>query len=163
MNKRNQNSIFYLAPVYRFVQNQILNTAPGISTQLSWQPVPGCQCHWLSTGLPVEIVDEYTVKSWNKFTVAQVPPGEFSPEQNTAILVMKNNPEVIAVMPLEDSNEQWEKIELAFIPMDYWENYGESYSTDKTAMYYPKDFTVVVEIKDSKQKVPATWILQTEE
>lgn len=162
MTKRNQTSVFYWAPVYRYIENNLIYATPGISTQLPWQPTPGCHCHWTNSGLPVEVADEYTASNWQRILVSKVPAGFLSPDINTANLIMKNEARVISVIPTKDASPNWEVIELAIIPEDYWKSYGEFYSNKNSAHYYELD-KVLVELKDKNTKVPPTWILKGDE
>lgn len=160
INTKNLISASYLAPVYRFIQNDIVNTSPGVSTQLIWNPLPGCKCDWFQEGQPVEVVNENTFKNWERIVVAKVPSGELLPTTNTAVLVMKQNPEVILIVIDKAAPKEWERFELALAPEEYWKTYGEFYTNDNTAMYYPEEFKVRVEIKDGTLKVPPTWVLE---
>lgn len=155
---KNLISASYLAPVYKFIQDNNVITAPGVSSQISWSPLPGCKCEWFQEGQPVEIANEYTFKDWKRIQVAKVEPGSILPIINTGMLVMKQDPKILLVMSDESAPKEWERIELALAPEDYWKTYGEFYSNENTAMYYSEDFKVRVEIKDGNLKVPPTWI-----
>lgn len=159
-NTKNLISASYLAPVYRWVQDNTVITSPGVSTQLNWTPLPGCKCHWFQEGQPIEVADENTFKDWKRIRVAKVRPGDLLPITNTGMIVMKQTLEIILVMDDETSPKEWERIELALAPEEYWKDYGEFYTNSNTAIYYPEDFRVKVEIKDGTLKVPPTWILE---
>lgn len=150
----------YLAPAHVY-RNEALQVTrePGVATRMAFQMVPGMSCQWPAS-VRVHVVDDSTPASWERISLACVPAGADLPLEAILGVVIFSSPRVtdpVVYVVNYDDYPDWEPLDLARVPDDFWANYGQFYQTTHSAEYLPADYRVRLRFQKPLEAVPPTW------
>jgi hypothetical protein len=152
---------YYLAPATYSDRN---TRRVGVSTLMPLPfPVLGARYFW-PRATPVQLAQAETPVSWKRQTWAKIPAGEAALEGIHAHLCLRGAIEtsrpddVYLVVPDNEAPDEWERLEVAFIPADFWEVYGKLYVQPGQGELCTADYRAVVVVPAGQEsKVPPTW------
>lgn len=150
----------YLAPAHVYVAEdmQQIVRVPGVATRLACALPPGMSCSWPRTTRIMK-VDADVPASWQRVPL-RVVPSDAGLDLDTILGIvilerLDGSKQMLHVLP--DGPPEWEQIEVAVVPDDFWNAYGAFYRADGHGEYLPPEYRVSVSFARKPMAVPPTW------